>query len=182
MWEIGKATSAHGEFKKTLESPLGPSFPGCSAGKKSASQWDKRDPGSIPRLGRSPGEGNGNTPPTRFSPGESHGQRRLVVYSPWGHRVGHDWVHMHCKPLIPRPSTPDGGAQWWHPPVTEFRTLSLVLGVGGGGWQFKRQLRCYLSHREIAFIQVRFHLGCPTGKHFVLPLLWGGTWRSVLPV
>ena len=26
-----------------------------------------------------------------FLPGKSHGQRRLVVYSPWGHkRVGHD--------------------------------------------------------------------------------------------
>ena len=24
-------------------------------------------------------------------PGKSHGQRSLVGYSPWGHRVGHDW-------------------------------------------------------------------------------------------
>ena len=65
-------------------------------------------------------------------PGELPGQRRLVVYSPWGHRVRHNWAHVRCKPLIPGPSTPDGGAQWGHPPVTEFRTLSLVLGVGGG--------------------------------------------------
>ena len=27
-----------------------------------------------------------------FLPGESHGQRTLVGYSPQGHRVGHDWV------------------------------------------------------------------------------------------
>ena len=27
-----------------------------------------------------------------FLPGEFHGQRRLVGYSPWGHRVGHDWM------------------------------------------------------------------------------------------
>ena len=27
-----------------------------------------------------------------FLPGESHGQRSLVGYSPWGHRVGHDWA------------------------------------------------------------------------------------------
>ena len=27
-----------------------------------------------------------------FFPGESHGWRRLVGYSPWGRRVGHDWV------------------------------------------------------------------------------------------
>ena len=26
-----------------------------------------------------------------FLPGESHGQRSLVGYSPWGHRVEHDW-------------------------------------------------------------------------------------------
>jgi len=25
-----------------------------------------------------------------FLPGEFHGQRSLVGYSPWGHRVGHD--------------------------------------------------------------------------------------------
>ena len=27
-----------------------------------------------------------------FLPGQSHGQRNLVDYSPWGRRVGHDWV------------------------------------------------------------------------------------------
>ena len=27
-----------------------------------------------------------------FLPGEFHGQRSLVGYSPWGHRVGHDWA------------------------------------------------------------------------------------------
>ena len=30
-------------------------------------------------------------PSPRFLPGESHGQRSLVGYSPWGRRVGHDW-------------------------------------------------------------------------------------------
>ena len=33
-------------------------FPGGSEGKASA--YNAGDPGSIPRLGRSPGEGNGN--------------------------------------------------------------------------------------------------------------------------
>ena len=37
---------------------------------------------SIPRLGRSPGEGNVNL--LIFLPGKSHGQRNLVGYSPWG--------------------------------------------------------------------------------------------------
>ena len=43
-----------------------------------------RDPGLIPGSGRSPGEGNGS--PSQFLPGESHGQRSLVGYSPWGHK------------------------------------------------------------------------------------------------
>ena len=42
-----------------------------------------RDRGSIPGLGRSPGEGNGNLL-QNFLPGESHGQRNLVGYSPVG--------------------------------------------------------------------------------------------------
>ena len=41
--------------------------------------------GSIPGLGRSPGEGNGN--PLQYSCLEkSHGQRSLVGYSPWGRK------------------------------------------------------------------------------------------------
>ena len=41
------------------------------------------DPGLIPELGRSPGEGNGN--PVQYPlPGESHGQRSLAGYNPWG--------------------------------------------------------------------------------------------------
>ena len=45
--------------------------------------------GSIPGLGRSSGEGNGN-PLQIFLPGKLHGQRNLAGYSPWGLRVGHD--------------------------------------------------------------------------------------------
>ena len=52
-------------------------------GKESA--CDVGDLGSIPRLGRFPGEGNGKPTPV-FLPGESHGQRSLVGYSPWGHK------------------------------------------------------------------------------------------------
>ena len=43
--------------------------------------------GSIPGSGRPPAEGNGNPVPL---PGESHGQRSLVGYSPQGHRVRHN--------------------------------------------------------------------------------------------
>ena len=55
-------------------------FPGGSDGKESA--YNVGDPGSIPGLGRSPGEGNEWQPTPGFLPGESHGQRRLAGYSP----------------------------------------------------------------------------------------------------
>ena len=44
---------------------------------------DVRDAGLSPELGRFPGGGHGK--PLRY-PGESHGQRSLVGYSPWGHK------------------------------------------------------------------------------------------------
>ena len=43
------------------------------------------DLGSIPELGRSPGEGNGQ-PTLVFLPGESHGQRSLAGYSACIHK------------------------------------------------------------------------------------------------
>ena len=42
-----------------------------------------RDVGSVPGLGRSPG----GVMATHPLPGESHGQRSLVGYSPWGCKV-----------------------------------------------------------------------------------------------
>ena len=75
-----------------------------------ANAGDLRDEGSIPELGRSPREGNGN--PLQYSCLEkSHGPRSLAGYSPWGlqKRVRHDLgtkqqkffdersCPMHCK-------------------------------------------------------------------------------------
>ena len=58
-------------------------FPGGSDGKTSA--YNVGDPGSIPGLGRSSGEGNDK--PLRYSCLEkSHGQRSLAGYSPWDHK------------------------------------------------------------------------------------------------
>ena len=34
-------------------------------------------------------------PTAVFLPGESHGQRSLAGYRPWGHRVRHNWVTEH---------------------------------------------------------------------------------------
>ena len=57
------------------------SFPSGSDGQESV--YNAVDLDSIPGSGRSPGEGNGNPSPV-FLPGEFHGQRSLVGYSPWG--------------------------------------------------------------------------------------------------
>ena len=56
-------------------------FPGGSEGKEST--HNEGDLGSVPGLGRSPGEGHGN--PLQYSCLENpHGQRSLVGYSPRG--------------------------------------------------------------------------------------------------
>ena len=57
------------------------SYPDGSGSRESA--CNAGDLGSILGLGRSPGEANGN-PLQLFLPGEFHGQRSLVGYSPWG--------------------------------------------------------------------------------------------------
>ena len=58
-------------------------FPGSSVGKESP--CNARDLGLIPRFGRSPGGGHVNA--LQYSCLEnSHGQRSLTVYSPWGHK------------------------------------------------------------------------------------------------
>ena len=55
-------------------------FPGGSDSK--ASSCSSGDPGWIPGLGRSPGEGNGQPTPVLL-PGKLHRLRGLVGYSPW---------------------------------------------------------------------------------------------------
>ena len=56
-------------------------FPGCSDGKESTCSAGDLD--SIPGSGRSPGGGHGNS--LQYSCLENpHGQRSLVLYSPWG--------------------------------------------------------------------------------------------------
>ena len=55
-------------------------FPGGSNGKASA--CNVGDLGSIPGLGKSPRERNGNPFPVLL-PGKFHGWRSLVGYSPW---------------------------------------------------------------------------------------------------
>ena len=63
------------------------SFPGGTVVRNlSANAEDAGEKGWIPALGRSPGGGNGN--PLQYSClKKSHGQRRLVGYSLWSHRI-----------------------------------------------------------------------------------------------
>ena len=56
-------------------------FPGGSESKESTR--NAGDPGSVPGLGRSPGEGNGSPAPIVL-PGEFQGQGSLAGYSLWG--------------------------------------------------------------------------------------------------
>ena len=58
-------------------------FPGGASGKEPSCQW--RRPGFSPGSGRSSGGVNGKPTPV-FLPGEFHGQRSLVGYSPWGRK------------------------------------------------------------------------------------------------
>ena len=58
-------------------------FPGGSDGKEAACNAGHL--GSIPGLGRCPGEGNGN-PLQYFCLEKSSGQRSLASYSPWGYK------------------------------------------------------------------------------------------------
>ena len=66
-------------------------YPGGPDGKESDCKTG--DLGSIPGSEKSPGEGHGNWLQYSFLPGESHGQRSLAGYSPWGHKtIGHYWA------------------------------------------------------------------------------------------
>ena len=75
----------HPDMKPTVNAAYidAQGFPGGSAGKGSACSVG--DPSSILGLGRSPGEGNGNS--LQCSCQENpHGQRSREGYSQWGHK------------------------------------------------------------------------------------------------
>ena len=70
--------------------------PGGSEVKVSA--WNAGDLGLIPGLGRSPGEGKWQPTPVLL-PGESHGGRSLVGYSPWGRKESDTTEQLHFTSL-----------------------------------------------------------------------------------
>ena len=79
VWWLAKLSSKQLTWVLFLASATCLSFPGDSKGKES--DCNVGDWGSISRLGRYPGEGHGS--PLMFLPGNSHGHRSPVGYSPW---------------------------------------------------------------------------------------------------
>ena len=65
-----------------------PTYPSSWASQVLANAGDKRDVGSITGSGRFPWRRPWRLTPV-FLPGESHGQRSLAGYSPWGHNESH---------------------------------------------------------------------------------------------
>ena len=77
-------------------------FPGGAGGKELACQWrSSKRCGFNSWVRKIPWQRAWQPTPVVL-PGESHGQRSLVGYSPWGHRVGHDWSDLaqHSTQLI----------------------------------------------------------------------------------
>ena len=59
-----------------------------------ANAGEARDSGFDPWVGKIPWRRKWQHTPV-FLPGKSHGQRSLDGFSPWGHRVEHDWACTH---------------------------------------------------------------------------------------
>ena len=82
---IRKAVVKHYRFRTPLyfKSISRPGLPKQFSGKQSACQADV---GSTPAVGRFPWRRKWQSTPI-FLTGKSHGQRSLVGYSPWGHKL-----------------------------------------------------------------------------------------------
>ena len=87
-----------GSFVQKFLSPLSSLFGGFPCNSDGwESTYSEGDPGSIPGLGRSPGEGHGN--PLQVLPGEYHKQMRLPGHSPWS-RKELDTTELRAKELM----------------------------------------------------------------------------------
>ena len=73
------------DFKTGLEIRQGASQVAIVVKNPPANTGDIKDAGSVPGSGRSPGGRNGQSTPV-ILPEESHGQRILAGYSPWGRK------------------------------------------------------------------------------------------------
>ena len=74
------------QSRKELEAPKFQGFPGGASGKEPVCQCRRRKRHEFnPWVRKIPWRRAWQPTPV-FLPGESHGQRSLVVYSPWGHK------------------------------------------------------------------------------------------------
>ena len=98
-----------------------------------ASAYNAGDPGSIPGLGRSPGEGNGN--PLQYSCLENpmDGGATDGCYSPWGRKESDTTEPLYCITLDPAGGEKMGGG------VLEYK-LSCVKIICQGSFHQRASL------------------------------------------
>ena len=123
------------------------------------------DTSSTPESGRSPGGGNGN--PLQYSCWyNSHGQRSLVGYSPWGHKEldRTEWTHTHIYATY----------TWMHTShITDTHTTTTTLGIYhprplamrtfASGWD---------SQGELQWLDLQMSLGASSPPEMRSPPLW----------
>ena len=77
--------------------------------------WNAGDPGLIPGLGRFPWRWEWQLTPV-FLPGEFHGQRSLVSYSPWLHKEADTAEQLMCTHTHTHRNTIDFNWSWIQQP------------------------------------------------------------------
>ena len=105
-------------WAEVISSALPWGFPGGVSGIEPACQCRRlKKRGFDPWVGKIPRKRKWQPTPV-FLPGESQGQRRLVGYSPWGHKSQHDWSDLaHTRHSLEAPSATSWafvGQDWWN--------------------------------------------------------------------
>ena len=91
-------------------------------------------------------------PTPLFLPGQSHGQRSLAGYSPWGHRESDPWGHRESDPWGHRESDPWGHREsdpWGHRESDTAERLTLSLS----------SLECAGAPLDLSILQMAPPLG-----------------------
>ena len=135
--------------------------------------------GSIPGSGRSPGEKKEQLHTPVLFPGESHGQRRLAGYGPWGHKESDmtEWPRMstiyilHCVKCEWRLVLK--GEQWHFAPCcfhsavwerTYVHTANLSMG--------ERDTKCGLRTSQTSQTSNTLATWCEEPTHWKRPWCW----------
>ena len=125
-------------------------FPGGTSGKEpTANAGDLREAGLIPGLGRFPWR-RAQQPTPVYLPGESHGQRSLVVYSPWSHKESdNNWATKYARTqrIVSLP---------W-----KFSVLHLIISLAPNHYVSSMSFHSLGTHFLIALNDIPFP-GCTT--------------------